>query len=301
VNYLARFTDPGGFLWQYELDSGRVCRLAPKDAGVEKYLYAPEVGPEPHDDTMEVALAEEIDGPGSACIGKLIAGDSLTQEDRAQFSMYLAVMERRIPAQRDNVHRTVARSIRIQMQLLAAHPEALKAHVRDFLAREGEPYTEERFQEVWEFMARGEAPPPSKAYWLNILAASDDTAHTIETLRWLIVTAPDGVEFITSDRPIIKVLTSRDVPAIYGGGWLSPSAESTFVLDPSHCLVLTPDGPEGRIKGTPTWCRGVSVRTIALANRFVYSRSRPIYAEKVAAKHRRGRQDKQRSSPPQAP
>lgn len=140
-------------------------------------------------------------------------------------------------------------------------------------------------------MAAGEVRvEPTKVTWLNIVAAAGDTAPTIAGLRWLVVEAPGEFEFVTSDTPIVKVLTDSAVPRMFAGGWLSPSAEATFALDPHHVLVMTPSGLEGRIRGKPVWCRDVNTRTVRQARRFVFARSRERFIPTVMNKSRRVRE-----------
>jgi hypothetical protein len=124
----------------------------------------------------------------------------------------------------------------------------------------------------------------TKIPWLSSMTIATEIADLIYRLPWTLIDAPRGVEFLTSDAPLVKVLTDRAVPSFFAGGWLSPSAETTFALSPSTCLAIRPDGIEARIEGKKRWCRDLNKRVVAQANRFVVSRSRDSYVEKLAKK-----------------
>lgn len=96
--------------------------------------------------------------------------------------------------------------------------------------------------------------------------------------------APSDFEFLTSDVPIVKIVIHPKFPRMYAGGWLSPHAETTFTLDPKTCLVISPEGFEGQLVGKRSWCKDVNRRLIMKANRFVISREKESFVEKVATK-----------------
>ncbi len=267
--YLGRFTGPDGLLWIYPVDGSEPKHVGPRNAAVERYLYAPEVGEEPHDDTVEDVLAEMVDGPAVAATDRLIRGDQLRPEDRAAIAFYVAVQELRVPAIRDQHGANLEHLFYMTTDILVGHPE----HVMEKAEEMGLPPQQvlAGLQAIKDgrFQLRA-----TKVSWLQTLfEVVRGTAPLIAKLPWLVVEAPSGFEFLTSDSPIVRVLTDRSVPNLCASGWLSPSAETTLVLDPEHVLVIAPEGREGRQLGRPGWCEDVNRRTLEQAYRYVFSRN----------------------------
>jgi len=269
-SYLGRFTGPDGLLWIYPVDESEPQPVNPRNAAVERYLYAPEVGEKPRDDAVEVVLAEMVDGPAVPAINRLIRGEQLLPEDRSIVAFYVAVQELRVPAIRDQHGLNLEHLFGMTTDVLVEHPE----HVKEKAAEMGLPPQQvlAGLQAIKDGRLQLRA---TKVSWLHSLfEVVRGTAPLIAKLPWLVVEAPPGFEFLTSDCPVVKVLTDRSVRDLYAGGWLSPSAEATLVLDPEHVLLITPEGGEGRQLGRPGWCEDVNRRTLEQAYRYVFGRSR---------------------------
>lgn len=276
--YLERFTDEEGLLFQHERGQTEPVRVPPHKAAREKFLYAPETGDNPSNDTMEVFLAEHIDGPGNQIIDKIIAGSELTDDERIQFGLYLAFQEFRIPRMRDNVLKSMGDVAKRIMQLSGSHPE----YVGGIFAEMGQPKSEAEVKEIAEYMVRGEYEVDvEKSQWLSLFGVAVDTAPVIASLPWM-VAETGNYEVVTTDAPVVKILTDKRVPKRFAGGWLSPSAEATFALDPHHMLVISPDGSEGLRREAPQrWVKNVNTRSVRQSNRFVYTRSREAWVPRV--------------------
>jgi hypothetical protein len=268
--YLTRFVNSSGLIWQYDRMTGEYKEVSPRVAGAEMYLYSPGVGADPKGDAIENALSE-VDGHGIRVINALSEGQSLSEEQRHMFALYLAVQERRTPHFRDWMCLEVKRTAEMFLHLASMHPE----YVRCSLEKFGMSVSDSAVQEMCKSVIAGNLEvQPTKVSWLNVLVSAGDLAPTIASLPWLVVEASMDIEFITCDKPLVKVLTDRNVPSDFCGGWLSPSSETTFALDPKHTLVIRPDGYEGRARAKQVWCNDVNSRTIRQARRFVFSKNR---------------------------
>ncbi|HEU4561312.1 MAG TPA: DUF4238 domain-containing protein [Longimicrobium sp.] len=281
--YLRRFTDSAGLLWLHDLDNATAVQVRPSDALVEKYLYSPETGANPHDDTLEEFFAVHVEGPAAPALDTLARGAELPDEDRQRVAVFLAFQEIRVPRWRDLVTDFASKIGDRILKMSAARPE----YMRRVFDEMGEEVSDEDLTRMIEGIESGGlSVEATKAAWFQSMHVASETAQMLYRMPWTVVEASRDVEFVTSDAPIAKVLTDRSVPPMYAGGWLSPSAESTFVLDPRCCLVIRPDGTEGRIAGPKAWCKNVNTRLIWQANRFVVSRARETFVETVARKRR---------------
>lgn len=281
--YLERFSGTDGLLWQHHLEDLRAVRVAPHDAAVEKYLYAPEVGDEPHNDALEALLAEQVDGPAAEPLAKLAKGEGLADEERARIAMFIAFQEYRIPRMRDAVADFMGKVGAGILKMSAERPE----YIRRTLAEIGHQLTDEQLEKMVAGIKENQIlVEPTKIAWLRGMSVASEIADLVFRMPWTVVGAPPRFEFLTSDAPIVKVVTDHRVPQMFAGGWLSPSAETTFALDPETCVVIKPDGTEGRIQGKKRWCKDVNRRLVLQAKGFVFSRSRDSYVEKLANRRR---------------
>lgn len=276
MHYLERFTGDTGLLWVYPTDGAEPRQAHPRNTAVERYLYAPEVGDNPKTDEVEKFLAEHVDGPASQPLAKLSIGEDLTPEERNSVAIFLAFQELRVPQTRDAILGFVEQIGHRVLEMVVAHPEhldkkAAEIGLRGELVRRG-----------YEGIKAGDLKlEATKISWLDsMLQVARESANLIDGLSWCVAECSPGFEFVTSDTPVVKILTDRSVPAIYAGGWISPSAESTFALDPEHVLIIKPDGPTGRIAPPRAWCIDVNRRTVGQAHRFVISRNRADWITK---------------------
>lgn len=279
--YLSRFAAADGLIWLHDLEDLSSVRVSPNDAIVEKYLYSPEVGENPKDDAFEQFLAQHVDAPAAPALERLAKGDPISPEDRQRIATFVAYQEFRVPRMRDVVIKFMSEIGQRILDLSMNHPEAVKKNFDEM----GKPITDEKLAKMIEGVkAGGIKIEATKAAWLSAATVANEIAEMLNRMPWTVLDAPAGVEFLTSDAPIVKVLTDPNVPRMYAGGWLSPSAESTFALDPSHTLAIAPDGNEGRFGIRRAWCKDVNTRVVSQARRFVVSRSRDGYIEVLAEK-----------------
>lgn len=279
--YLRRFANSKGMLWLHDIERLTAGLVHTSNAMVEKYLYSPEVGDDPHDDSIERFLAEHVEGPAASPLEKLANGDVLSSEERQHLATFLAFQEARIPRMRDNVTSFASELGQKILNLSIAHPESMKAA----LAKKGHPIPDAILAHLSEAVRTGGIRvEATKMAWLQATLGTGEIAEMLFRLPWFVVEAYPGVEFLTSDAPIVKVLTDRSVPRQFAGGWLSPSSEATFALDPLRCLVIRPDGKEGRGRVSKLWCKNVNSRLVSQAKRFVGSSSRDGYVESIGAR-----------------
>jgi Protein of unknown function (DUF4238) len=268
--YLKRFADADGLIWLHDLNAGSSLPVSPGDALVKKYLYAPKVGENPDDDVFERFLADHVDGPAVAPLNRLAAGDPVSYEDRQRIAIFVAYQEYRVPRMKDAIQRFMGEVAQRILRMSVERPESMK---RTFEAM-GKPISDADLERLVTSVKNGDMKVKvNKIPWLAAGEVPTDIAGMLVEMPWAVLEAPGGFEFLTSDCPIAKVVTDSTVPPMLAGGWLSPSAESTLALDPSHVLLISPNGREGRATASEAWCRDVNRRLVQQAQRFVVSRN----------------------------
>jgi hypothetical protein len=112
----------------------------------------------------------------------------------------------------------------------------------------------------------------------NSLHVPEVAFRTFRAMRWHLVEAPDGSEFVTSDAPV-NIFVPDEPSLGVEEDLMSPNAEATFPISPRMCLVgrrLRTGGDEWS-----TRVREVNQRQARAAERFVYFRKRTGAVEKV--------------------
>jgi len=92
-----------------------------------------------------------------------------------------------------------------------------------------------------------------------------DTRH-FPRLHWVLLTAPAGHAFVTSDRPVVWFVPGFGESADYPAALKSPAVELTMPLDRGHALLAL-GAP--RAPGLRVTVDDVNRRTIAGAEHFV--------------------------------
>ena len=89
-----------------------------------------------------------------------------------------------------------------------------------------------------------------RGLWLfSIKHLLSKTAEVLQQHRWTIMTPPRGVEWFTSDDPVIRLNFHSINKYDFGGGWGSKGTEIFMPLSPSH-LLYTQVGVRPPLRGT---------------------------------------------------
>jgi Protein of unknown function (DUF4238) len=76
-----------------------------------------------------------------------------------------------------------------------------------------------------------------RGYWLfQMRHLLTRTAEILHRYRWSLMVPPDGVEWITSDDPVIKLNYHSELNFDFEGGWNSPGTEILMPLSPKRIL-----------------------------------------------------------------
>lgn len=122
---------------------------------------------------------------------------------------------------------------------------------------------------------KAEAVIGRKLWLWSIRHLLTNTIKKLPNHRWTIVRAPEGVEWPTSDNPLIRLAWS---PSNYHfeAGWAQPNADILMPLSPKH-LLWAAVGKRGMARGTildPSLARQISRIIIEHADRYVFSASK---------------------------
>lgn len=115
-----------------------------------------------------------------------------------------------------------------------------------------------------------------RSLWLfNIKHLLSQTANALLEHRWTILRSPPGMEWLTTDNPVVRLNYHSEGRYDFGGGWGSPGTEIFMPLSPQH-LMYTQVGRKPPRKGT-VLSVGLALSfqrfIVEHAHRFVFSRA----------------------------
>ena len=215
VSYLRGFLDPNEVaqgqhvLWRYRPGEKPV-RKGPKGVAAEEFFYqAPETPG--HEDDTEPVLAE-IESLVAPHLEKLRAGDiGLSPQEKGELSSFIALCFTRTVAYRDLVNSMMVGVFRLRAKkILETEGE---------LDRIAESVTEDKDiepalankesirRELQAVVAKERTVTQQSKGWTIKQAFERSTEYSdlFEGLTWLLLEAPDGEAFITSDNPVILI------------------------------------------------------------------------------------------------
>jgi hypothetical protein len=228
--YLRRFADEHGDLQVLDRKQGIVRRQSPEVTAAERELYTLEDNGGERDRSVEIALADFVDGPGLHAIRVLDEGGRLSGEDAGKLAIFVAALYVRTPAFREQ-HRQLAEQMRDSLirggvepstePLPESHPEAQRLRAAggvraDELLASFNTMRDERRPYQNDFVKM----------MVNLVPMLADAIHGLE---WFIASAPPGKAFVTCDAPVI-ITRPRNHSPLLGVGLTTPGSEKIIPL-----------------------------------------------------------------------
>jgi len=117
-----------------------------------------------------------------------------------------------------------------------------------------------------------------RGYWLYAIEVLlTTTVKHLEKHRWVVVRAPKGMKWLTSDNPVVKLNYYQNGTFDLGGGWGNPGSEIFLPLSPDHLLYT-------QVGRKPGFSRGERL-SHALANKIqciiINNAHRYIFSEEI--------------------
>ncbi|WP_254506704.1 DUF4238 domain-containing protein [Anatilimnocola floriformis] len=210
--HLKRFSENAEckFVWMYDKQSRRSVRAGISAVANEVDYYPDEV---------ERELAIKVEAPGAECVRKLIRNESLTTEERFQFSFYMFTMATRGPRRRRQVQA-------MSSDVLAS----TITEVREVITQGSDPEkVAKRLKELDQVEAQFNAALPQELQdgIIRTPFTSPSTVGAVFQMTWNICKASNA-RFVTGDTP------AHFFPSLGVG---RPNSEFTFPLSTSHALI----------------------------------------------------------------
>jgi len=287
--YLRRFAtiEPDEKIWTYdiELGEGRISTI--ESTGYEKYLYSVTLDNGQRSDTLEDVIAK-IETKAAPIIDKLIASNPLTDEERASFASFMALMYVRTNSFRGQYAQIMMNAYQFQMFATAQDDGAFQSFIKRYQRDQGD-LTKEKIKSVREGMLNPKKFIVSvdKEWTLQALSVHEKLCPILYDMRWSILRAPEPHYFITSDNPLFFDVPSEHKHPFYGGGLIHKKVELTFPLSQKNCLLATWDKELPReIEIKPSMVKQSNKIRSVSASRFLFGPRRDIGIERLGEKYK---------------
>lgn len=236
-------------VWTYDTADDNIWPASPAKTAKQANIYSPKDASGEYLDDIEDWLSG-VEDAAAPLYTRVLDGKVLVDQERANFSVFLASLYARSPA---NI-RASAQLQAYMMQTL--HDAYLSDRVRfdrmmDKIDDEkGTTTSKEKRDQAFEFGT------DKDAYFIEVkqhsgllgISVSDKLALIFFKMKWDLIVIDDQ-HLITSDNPVARLTRPEDHHPVYGdGGFLGKNTYVTVPLSPNKLLRLTwSDESEGEI------------------------------------------------------
>ncbi len=291
-SYLKRWADDQGDVWSYRIlvphaKSSLWKAHSPKSLGYHQHLYTRMTASGESDD-VERWFDTAFESPAGPVLQQAVTNRRLSSEDWKLLVRFLAAQDVRTPAR--------------LLERLQHWNETLQSDVDEITRdavykleeskRTGAPIPVEEPHpdaEMFPVNTRIEIEPGEEAGLLRVEATVGRslwlwslrhlltrTLNVLHQHRWTILRSPPGVEWLTSDNPVVRLNYHDAQRYDFKGGWNSRGTVIFMPLSPTH-LMFTQIGPEPRLqRGTVVssdFAMQIQKITVEHAHRYVFGRS----------------------------
>lgn len=210
-------------------------------------------------DEVERWLDSEFESPAGTVIQKVVNDERLTPQDWSHLIRFLAAQDVRTPARlREMLQRGHQTLPELLEDTLKKSVHELEISRREgLLDRSRSIDTEYLPCRVTTELSPGEEQGRlrveivnGRGLWLfNLKQLLTRTINVLFEHKWTILRSPEGMEWLTSDDPVVRLNYHNAARYGFGGGWGSPGTEIFLPLSPRH-LLYTKIGAKPPQRGT---------------------------------------------------
>ncbi len=230
-----------------------------KGIAYHPHLYTQKISGEESDE-IEKWFSNEYESPAEGAIHKAVTDQHLTIDDWRKLVRFMALQDTRTPARLIEHLRSSAESVpKILNKVLNDLPTKLVA-----LKNSGDkvPTTMGKLASSFPLQVTTEIKKGEKfgtikaetavgrASWIwSIRYLLENTANILHRHKWTIMRPAIGMNWITSDNPVVRLNYSMNGEYNFSGGWGRKGTELFLPLGPQH-LLYTQVGYRPPIRGT---------------------------------------------------
>jgi hypothetical protein len=229
-----------------------------KGIASREHLYTRQIAGSESDE-IERWFSRDFETPAEEAVQKVVNGGRLTPEDWRRLVRFLALHDVRTPARLVEYLDRVADST---SQVLSEVLERLPAKLADSKRRGEKPPVPDGQNRAFplrvtteikdgdEFGTLKAETAVGRASWLwTTQHLLNNTAKVLHRHRWTIMHPAEGLQWFTTDKPVIRLNYYRPGEYDFKGGWGRDGGEIIFPLSPEH-MLYTQIGRRPPVRGT---------------------------------------------------
>lgn len=286
-SYLERWASEGRKVWLYRLlvpnQNMRVWdQKSVRSVGAHHHLYTRIVEGRDNDE-IENWLSRDFESPARGPISRAIRNERLSVTDWTHIIRFLAAQDARTPVRLTALHQrlterlptilndTLSEVKRALTQRTTVSPQTVGRAYDSLLPVQVEQRQDEGDSEIATLQARVLLGRSTALFGLRVLL--DQTIRALNAHRWTILRAPDGIRWLTSDNPVVKVTIETNGRYRFSTAWGVPGTIIFMPLSPTH-LLYTVAGSRPSPKGevvSPEFAEQVQHWIVQNAHRHVFA------------------------------
>lgn len=277
--YLNGFIDPTNkpYIWVYDKEGDGIIKSTAKDIAVtEHYFSFKNMDGAKDSETIE-NFVSNLEGIVSNVLKKVLKGDALTNNDRADFGYFVSLMMVRTPNFRRNIETAFAEVAKKVMEFSAASKNGFEATVKRYEKETGNDLgmpVEEARQVYLNLDKHYQLKTNPQVSLGMLLSHMDDYARLFFNMKWLYLKATEDYKFLSGDNPLYYSDPTHDHHSFYGVGLCNKNIEVTLPLSKDLCALGTWHGRDGYLQATNQVVKVANQRTVVASSRFVFGSER---------------------------
>lgn len=264
-SYLKHWWDTDGRVWAYRVLVSHPNvplwkRASVNGLGYHAHLYTRVVAGELSDE-VERWLGANFESPAGAILQKVVDDADLTSQDWSHLIRFLAAQDVRTPARLMEMlqrwHQTLPKLLKETLEESVQELETSRCDGKPIVHSGGKDNAEYFPVRVSTELVPGEKQGILRAetvigrdlFLFNLKHLLTKTVNALLKHKWTILRSPKGIEWFTSDDPVVRLNFHNPTRYDFGGGWGSPGTEIFLPLSPRH-LLYTKIGTRPPLRGT---------------------------------------------------
>ena len=277
--YLEGFTSPlkKSILYQYEKGNSKIVKTTPENAAVIKDYYSFDDPPSEEVENMVEEILAIVESYSAPVLEKIKEKEEIDDEDRENFSIFLAYMFTRVPHHRQMTEEIYGKGMKSWLMALASHKEGFKSEMKKYEENTGKKI-DVPFEKLRKFLADESKyevrPHPNIS--LDFVSFGLEIAPIFQDMKWSFLEATENYKYLTSDNPIYYF--DPTAPPGQGIGLINENIEVYFPVSRDLMFFGCWHNVQGYKKSENNSIKNRNKNTIVNASRFVYS---PHYSKGI--------------------
>jgi hypothetical protein len=202
---------------------------------------------------------------------KIEAMESLQEDERCWFALFVALIMTRVPNFRENYEKGFAQLIKKCSRIWASHDEGFRSWIREFERSTGKKINTpigdlQKFIIEERYDVRVD-PQLS----LDFISVAIKLSRVFYDMAWTFLRATDDYKFVTSDNPIHRRTSTLCLPSFGGIGLLNKNIELTLPISKDLVFFGSWKEVKGNVQLNNHMVREITRRTVLSASRFVFA------------------------------